>query len=163
MALIPAISILYSVLLLENKDIAFYPSVIFNNSTDYSIVFQMNTLVKSAPFVIGLFFGIVFVNALDKIEGDGTRSNEFKFGKIIKKSVILQYVLQFIGLVLVNVSFWLIVPTFDDPKSSFTWFFLSTTPTLFCIGLGILITPSILGGTGAITQFINALLGTSSI
>lgn len=154
------ISILFAAFFLNHKNIEFYPAVLFNNSNEYVLQFQMNTLVQSSSFVVGLLFGMVFVNALDKIEGEGSRGREYVFGKLVKKSPILQYVLQVVGVAMMSLAFWFIVPTIDNPKSGFTRFFLSTTPTIFAIGLGLLITPSILGGTSFLTNFLNTFLGT---
>lgn len=157
LAVMTLISILFSVFLLDHKDISFFPAVLFNNSDEYVLQFQMNALVQSAPFAIGMLFGVLFVNALDKMEGENTV--EIRLGNLVKKGGAVTLLMQLIGLVLMNVAFWLIVPTIDNPKSSFTRFFLSTTPTMFALGLGLLITPSVLGGSSRLTNFLNSFLG----
>jgi hypothetical protein len=140
--------------------VKFTPSLIFNNTREYTYEFQMNALVRSGNFALGLLFGIFFINGLEKIENEEARTKEYKLAKALKRSNPLQYFFQIFGLLHIFVAFWLIVPVSgDNPSSTMVNFFLASTPTIFLIGLGMFITPSVLCGGSPLTIFINKLLG----
>lgn len=119
----------------------------------------MNAVVNCSSFQLGLLFGVIFVNALEKMEGEGGRSAEYKIAKWVKRSETVQYTLHIFGLILMNGGFWLIIPTASKPTSSLTRFFLFFAPPIFLSGLGLFITPSLLSGTSRLTTLINSLLG----
>lgn len=121
----------------------------------------MNPLVRCGNFALGFLFAIFFINGLEKIESEGERPIEYRFAKFMKRRSAIQYALQIVGLILLNVSFWLVVPVSKeaDPSSSMVYFFLSATPTMFLLGLGLLITPSVLQGTSSLTNLVNQILG----
>lgn len=155
-----AISIAFSAFFLDFKKVDFQPSLIFNGPREYVYEWQMNPLVRSSNFAIGLLFGIFFVNALEKIEVEDSRSNEYKFGKLIKRSKVMQTAMQLIGVLLMCLAFWLVVPASDEyAKPGFVRFFLAGCPTIFLFGMGIFIMPSILGADGWLTRVLNKLLG----
>jgi hypothetical protein len=118
----------------------------------------MNPLSNYSSFQLGLIFGIFFINALEKNEGEG-RTVEKKFAKLVKRSEIVQYTLHLLGLVLMNATFWMIVWTVDKPKESITRFFLSFAQPIFLFGLGLFIIPSFLSGNSRLTKIINGILG----
>lgn len=156
-----AISVIFSTFFLSYKKIAYYPNMIFNNEIEFVQEFQMNPLVRCGNFALGFMFSIFFINGLEKLESEGERPMEYRFAKFMKRRPAIQYVLQIIGFLLMTISFWLVVPVSKetDPSSNMVYFFLSATPSMFLLGLGLLITPSVLQGTSSLTNLINQILG----
>jgi hypothetical protein len=111
------ISIVFSAFFLDYKKVEFTPSLIFNNGREFTYEFQMNPLVRSSNFAIGLLFGVFFINGLEKIENEGTRTNEYKFAKMLKRSKGLQYFFQIFGFSLMSVAFWAIIHISEDNPS----------------------------------------------
>lgn len=156
-----AISIAFSAFFLDYKKIDFNPGLIFNNAREFTYEWQMSPLVRGSNFALGLLFGIFFVNALEKIEVED-RSNEYKFGKMLKRSKVGQAILQILGASLMSVAFWLIVPvSSEDASNGLIRFFLSSCPAIFLIGMGLFVTPSVLGADAWLTRMLNKFLGKS--
>lgn len=155
-----AISITFSAFFLDYKKIEFVPSLIFNNTREFTYEWQMNPLVRASNFAMGMLFGIFFINALEKIESEDARTNEYKISKVVKRSKPAQAIIQIVGVILMNVAFWLIVPvSSDDVSVGLVKFFLAGCPAIFLFGLGLFIFPSVIGADSWLTRFINKLLG----
>lgn len=107
MGLICVISMVISFAVLSDQGILFEPTKIFNQQREYSVNYQTNTFVRAGPFYLGLIFGFLIIEGLEKVDGK-TRTTEYKIAKKLRKSKMAQNLLHVFGIAIMIVIFSLV-------------------------------------------------------
>ena len=160
MVLVLLTSIFASFAILDSENIFFEPTKLMNASKEYVINYQGNSFVRMGAFFFGLLIGLIAIEGLEKLD-DG-KTFEYKLAKNVKRSNSIQYIMQFVGLFLIVLTYLLIIPYLDPSNTSQTpYFYIVMAPLGFLVGLALFTMPSFWEGESKSTKFINSVFGWS--
>jgi len=78
-------------------------------SREFTINYQTNTLVRIAPYTVGLLLGL-FTSERKERQENGNNQNERKLVKMIRNSIGFQMALHLLGLAVMVLNYLLIIP-----------------------------------------------------
>ncbi|CAD8115428.1 unnamed protein product [Paramecium sonneborni] len=119
---------------------------------DYQDVFYYKPWVRISPYLIGILFGFFYRNYIN-----GQNKKIVDLAQKIKDSVIIRTLFYVIGIGLTQTIIWIIVPLQKDMNAwsqQAQYFYQAFNRVFFVLGVGLCITPALLGCKNDPSRFI---------
>ena len=131
-----------------------------NGQKEYVLNYQSNSFVRMGSFFFGLFVGLFILEGFGK---ENVTTFEERLAKKVRKSTKFEYLLHFLGLSLILITYSLVAlyfgaSPFEKPSES-SYAYLILVPLTFLIGLTLFMLPSFWQGNSKLTKFLNRVLG----
>lgn len=156
-SLLIILSLVSSYAILDSQNIVYEPAKLLNGDIHYALGYQPSTWVRLGAFVLGVAFGFFLTEGLEK--SDKTRSSESNIAKIVRRSPLIQIVLQIVGLVTMAITYFIIAKYLDSKANKKAYAYLLFAPLFFLVGLAFFVLPSFLEGEAKVTKIVNGFLG----
>ncbi|CAD8211140.1 unnamed protein product [Paramecium pentaurelia] len=119
---------------------------------DYQDIFYYKPWVRISPYLIGILFGFFYRNYIS-----GQNKRMVDLAQKIKDSVLIRTLFYVIGIGLTQTIIWIIVPLQKDmnawPQQA-QYFYQAFNRVFFVLGVGLCITPALLGCKNDPSRFI---------
>ncbi|CAD8208487.1 unnamed protein product [Paramecium octaurelia] len=119
---------------------------------DYQDVFYFKPWIRISPYLIGILFGFFYCNYIS-----GQNQKLVQVAQQIKDSVVIRTLFYVFGIGLTQTIIWIIVPLQKDMNawpSQAQYFYQAFNRVFFVIGVGLCITPALLGCKNDPSRFI---------